>query len=122
MGKLKAGNSVLPTFCANRLKKPFSHDADAKATLPKFHLCRDVIVVVGGGVGREVATAYRREKRQSTQQQKYTHFSVIDSCKQGCQIFLGTTYQNGNKLPKSPQNIPNGHKIYEMAVKYTEWP
>jgi hypothetical protein len=51
---------------------------------------------------------------------------------QGCQIFLGTTYQNGKnstKLPyqmatkytKWPQNIPNGHKIYQMATKYTKW-
>jgi hypothetical protein len=29
---------------------------------------------------------------------------------QGCQIFLGTTYQNG-------KNIPNYHNIYQMAVK-----
>jgi hypothetical protein len=31
---------------------------------------------------------------------------------QGCQIYLGTTYQNG-------KNIPNDHKMYQMAVKYT---
>jgi hypothetical protein len=39
---------------------------------------------------------------------------------QGCQIFLGTIYQNENIPNKStymyftkwPQNIPNGHKIY----------
>jgi hypothetical protein len=30
---------------------------------------------------------------------------------QGCQIFLGTTYQNGGKYTKWPQNIPNGHYI-----------
>jgi hypothetical protein len=30
---------------------------------------------------------------------------------QGCQIFLGTTYQNGKNIPKLPQNIPNDHKI-----------
>jgi hypothetical protein len=34
---------------------------------------------------------------------------------QGCQIFLGTTYQNG-------KNIPKDHKIYQMATKYTKWP
>jgi hypothetical protein len=45
--------------------------------------------------------------------------------KQGCQIFLGTTYQNGkkyqliNNVYKWPQNIPNGSKIYQMAIKYT---
>jgi hypothetical protein len=36
---------------------------------------------------------------------------------QGCQIFHGTIYQNGEKYTKLPQNIPNGHKIYQMAVK-----
>jgi uncharacterized circularly permuted ATP-grasp superfamily protein len=30
---------------------------------------------------------------------------------QGCQIFLGITYQNGEKLAKD-------HKIYQMAIKY----
>jgi hypothetical protein len=31
---------------------------------------------------------------------------------QGCQIFLGTAYQNGKKhIPKCQQNIPKGHKI-----------
>jgi hypothetical protein len=50
-----------------------------------------------------------------------------------CQIFLGTTYQNGEKhtkmtikytriaikYTKMPQNIPNGRKIVQMAVQYT---
>jgi hypothetical protein len=39
--------------------------------------------------------------------------------KQGCQIFVDTTYQNGKNIPKWKQNIPIGHKIYEMAIK---WP
>jgi hypothetical protein len=47
--------------------------------------------------------------------------------KQGCQIFLGTTYQNGKNLldkHKSYQNghkicRPNGHKIYETAFNIT---
>jgi hypothetical protein len=34
---------------------------------------------------------------------------------QGCQIFRGTTYQNG-------ENLPNDHKIYQMVVKYSKWP
>jgi hypothetical protein len=51
---------------------------------------------------------------------------------QGCQIFLGATYQDGENIPKDrkiyqlavkytkwPQNVPNGHKMYQMAVKYT---
>jgi hypothetical protein len=46
----------------------------------------------------------------------------------GCQIFLGTNYQNGEKYTKRPQNIPNGHnipisnghKIDQMVAKYTK--
>jgi hypothetical protein len=36
---------------------------------------------------------------------------------QGCQIFLGTTYQNG-------KNIPNNNKTYQMSKKLieTKWP
>jgi hypothetical protein len=46
------------------------------------------------------------------------------SC-QGCQIFLGTRYQNCQKCTKLPQNyqiavnIPNGCKIYQMAINFT---
>jgi hypothetical protein len=36
---------------------------------------------------------------------------------QGCQIFLGTRYRNGEKYTKPPQNIPNGHKSFPMVVK-----
>jgi hypothetical protein len=38
---------------------------------------------------------------------------------QGCQIFLGTTYQNGKNTPKWPQNLPICRKIYQMAIKCT---
>jgi hypothetical protein len=34
----------------------------------------------------------------------------------GCQIFLGTTYQNGEKYTKLLYNIPNGHKKYQKAL------
>jgi hypothetical protein len=37
--------------------------------------------------------------------------------KQGCQIFLSTTYQNGNKYTEWPLNAPNGYNIYPMAAK-----
>jgi hypothetical protein len=37
---------------------------------------------------------------------------LLKSSDQGCQICLGATYQN----------IPKGHKIYQMAIKYTKWP
>jgi hypothetical protein len=35
--------------------------------------------------------------------------------KQGCQIFIGATYQNG-------KNIPNDYKLYQITLKYTKWP
>jgi hypothetical protein len=60
---------------------------------------------------------------------------------QCCQMFLCATYQNGEKMyrtdprftkwpyyqmavkqTKGPWNIPNGHKIFQMAVKQTIWP
>jgi hypothetical protein len=37
------------------------------------------------------------------------------SLAQGCQIFLGTIYQNG-------KNLPNDHNMHKIAVKYTKWP
>jgi hypothetical protein len=47
---------------------------------------------------------------------------VLWSGVQGCQIFLSAWYQNRKKLPKLYQmyqiNIPNVHKIFQMAVKY----
>jgi hypothetical protein len=48
--------------------------------------------------------------RESTKQTSTTE--------QGCQICPGTTYQNGEKYTKLVQNIPNGHKNYQLAVKY----
>jgi hypothetical protein len=30
---------------------------------------------------------------------------------QGCQIFLGTKHQNGEKYTKLPQTMPNVHKM-----------
>jgi hypothetical protein len=36
---------------------------------------------------------------------------------QGCQIFLGPKYQNREKYTKLPQNTPNGHKTFPMAIK-----
>jgi hypothetical protein len=51
---------------------------------------------------------------------------------QGCQIFLGATYQNVKDIPnnhkisqitikytKRPQNTSNGRKTDQMAIKYT---
>jgi hypothetical protein len=64
-------------------------------------------------------------------------FASADDCKQsaavkstflfhsnqGCQMLLGTTYQNGKiYIYQITINIPNGHKIYQMATRYTKWP
>jgi hypothetical protein len=38
---------------------------------------------------------------------------------QGCQIFLGKTYQNVEKLPNCNKTILSGCKIFQMATKYT---
>jgi hypothetical protein len=42
-----------------------------------------------------------------------------------CQIFLGTTYQNGekyipnnHKMYQTALNLPIGSKIYQMVIKY----
>jgi hypothetical protein len=36
---------------------------------------------------------------------------------QGYQIFYGETYQNGGKYTTLSLNIPNAHKIYQLAFK-----
>jgi hypothetical protein len=41
---------------------------------------------------------------------------------QGCQIFVGTLYQNLQKCTKSTQNFPKGHKISQMSLKYSKGP
>jgi hypothetical protein len=43
------------------------------------------------------------------------------SMAEGCQIFLGATYQNG-KIYQKAVNIPKGHKIYQKAIIYTKRP
>jgi hypothetical protein len=40
---------------------------------------------------------------------------VAKTLNQGCQIFLGTTYQKGKIVPYTIQNV---HKIGLMAIKY----
>jgi hypothetical protein len=37
---------------------------------------------------------------------------------QGCQICLGTIYQNGKNIPKWPQIIPKGHA---GIIQYAKW-
>jgi hypothetical protein len=46
----------------------------------------------------------------------------VGTRKKGRQIFLGTKYQKGGKYIKTGKNIPNDHKIYQMAIKYFKWP
>jgi hypothetical protein len=51
----------------------------------------------------------------SVEKQHGAAVSQEDALMQGCQIFIGTTYQNR-------KNIPNDQKLYEIATKYTKWP
>jgi hypothetical protein len=49
-------------------------------------------------------------------------FSWHNSPKRGKNIPNGhKIYQMATKYTKWPQNIPNGHKIYKMPTKYTKW-
>jgi hypothetical protein len=41
---------------------------------------------------------------------------------QGCQIFLGTWYQNRGKCTKWTQNVPIGHKISQISVNIQNGP
>jgi hypothetical protein len=47
---------------------------------------------------------------------KFRSYSPPSLHDHGCQIFLGPKYQNGEKYRKFPQNIPNGHKIFPVAL------
>jgi hypothetical protein len=40
---------------------------------------------------------------------KLTFIYIGAHVPRGCQIFLGTKYQNGENYTKWPQNIPNDH-------------
>jgi hypothetical protein len=42
---------------------------------------------------------------------------MLRLCGQGCQIFLGTKYQNGEKYTKLPRTIPNVLKILQKTAK-----
>jgi hypothetical protein len=63
--------------------------------------------------------AYHQHAQQShTYIPKYIFTVVNVGLKQGCQIFLCTTNQNGKNVPKLPQKYRN--TIYQMAMKYTK--
>jgi hypothetical protein len=51
-----------------------------------------------------------------------TKFGATFYCTvQGCQIFLGPNIPNWEKYDKCRQTIPNGRKLYQMAIKYSKW-
>jgi hypothetical protein len=39
----------------------------------------------------------------------------------GLQSFLDTMYQNGGEMNQIITKLPNDHKIYQMAIKYSIW-
>jgi hypothetical protein len=48
--------------------------------------------------------------------------SVFSSKAQGCQIFLDTIYQYGEKYAKLPLNFQNGLQISQMAEIFSKCP
>jgi hypothetical protein len=49
---------------------------------------------------------------------RVTLFLIAETrCDQGCQIFLGTAYQNVVNIYQITINY-----LYQMATKYTKWP
>jgi hypothetical protein len=48
--------------------------------------------------------------------------SITNEAGQGCQVFLGTKFQNGEKYARLTRTIPNVHKIDrksdQVAIKY----
>jgi hypothetical protein len=50
------------------------------------------------------------------QQVPFPPFCMVEQAQQqGCQIFLGTKYQNW-------KNVPNYHELYQMSIKYIKRP
>jgi hypothetical protein len=39
----------------------------------------------------------------------------------GLPDFFGPNIPNWEKYDKWPQTIPNGHKLYQMSIKYSKW-
>jgi hypothetical protein len=85
-----------------------------KYPFKRSHLVPDVPVAVGFEQdARQLASAHgRRDVEGRVAILRKKNFLC-----QGCQIFLGTIYQNVEKYSLLLQNIPNGRKIYQMSVK-----
>jgi hypothetical protein len=61
---------------------------------------------------------YQSMQKKSTRSNVLDNFQrrlEIENSKQGCQIFLGTKYQNG-------KNITNCHELHQMSIKYNKRP
>jgi hypothetical protein len=61
------------------------------------------------------ATSVIKKKIPKENNSKICENSLSVTLGQGCQIFLGTAYQNG-------KYIPNYHKLHQLATKHTRWP
>jgi hypothetical protein len=53
-------------------------------------------------------------------ERKAAGFTGMPRSNQGCQIFLGTMHQSGEKYTKLPKNYQNAHKICTVVVKYSK--
>jgi hypothetical protein len=72
-------------------------------------------------LGSEFVSSQKYETRiiaLGVQKEDFWNILHFPFRRQGCQIFLGTTYQNGKNIPtKLPQNVRNGRRIHQMVVK-----
>jgi hypothetical protein len=61
----------------------------------------------------------KMEDEKNDSASSVAHFQLFDfglneGKGQGCQIVLGTTYQNG-------KNLTNYHKLHQWDIKYIKW-
>jgi hypothetical protein len=61
-----------------------------------------------------VATRFKTSNLNKNVKDAFLCSTLIESDYQGCQIFLGATYQNGKKI--IPHNLPIGRRIYQMEI------
>jgi hypothetical protein len=70
--------------------------------------------LLGEGAGHEV---HRQPDDRPHDRRAHPHDHFSPGANQGCQIFLGTIYQNAGKYTKLQKMFKMTVKIYQMAVK-----
>jgi hypothetical protein len=65
-------------------------------------------------------TSTKKRSTEKSLENKATKQKQTAAAQQGCQIFIGKTYQNGDEYTKLPQNVPNGQCITQTTVKFSK--